>query len=185
VTQVDLGRDESLVFLALPDHAPASAATALTAPTPAAPFLPHKKPAEPHDLLTVPALAQPSPADTAAAPIDWNVEADLAVKRQALMATAVQPRALDKHGAGADLNGGLGPDGRKKSEFAWDRSNTNRVESLEGGGILIHVNDRCVVVLKPFPFGFCGIGKIPARGDLFDDMHAAPQLDDPPKNIAP
>jgi hypothetical protein len=182
VTRVNMDREESLVFLAPPDHAPASA------PTAAARLLRHKKPAEPRDthLLTVPAPAHPSPADTVAAPIDWNAEADLAVKRQALMATAVQPRALDKHGAGADLNGGLGPDGKKKPEFAWDRSNTHRAESLDGGGILIHINERCVIVLiVPFPFGACGIGKIPARGDLFDDMHAAPQLDDHPKNIAP
>jgi hypothetical protein len=45
------------------------------------------------------------------------------------------------------------------------------VEPIEGGGLLIHINDRCVVVLIPFPLAFCGIGKIPVRGDLFDHMH--------------
>jgi hypothetical protein len=101
------------------------------------------------------------------------------------LASATPPRALDKHGVGADLNGGLGPDREGKPEFGWDRSHTHRVESLEDGGLLIHLNDRCVLVLMPFPLPFCGIGKIQARGDLLERMHDEPQADGNQKNIAP
>lgn len=186
VTRVDMHREESLVFLALPDPV-RSRAPASPESTP-----PHKKPVEPRDtqIVTIPrpaeqSPAQQSPADKPPAPIDWSGEAALAIKHQAELARATPPRALDKHGAGADFNGGLGPDREGKPEFGWDRSHTHRVESLEGGGLLIHINDRCVVVLIPFPLPFCGIGKISARGDLLDHMHDEPQADGNQKNIAP
>jgi hypothetical protein len=40
-------------------------------------------------------------------------------------------------------------------------------------------------VLIPFPLPFCGIGKIPVRGDLLDHMHDEPQAQGKPENIAP
>jgi hypothetical protein len=181
VTRVDMRSEEPLTFLALPDHA--------QVPTPAssAAALPRKKQLAPRDtqLVTIPTPAQPSAADKPPVPIDWNGESELAIKQQAELARATPPRALDKHGAGADFNGGLGPDRGGKPEFGWDRSHTHRVESLEGGVLLIHLNDRCVVVLMPFPLPFCGIGKIPVRGDLLDHMHDEPQADGNQKNIAP
>jgi hypothetical protein len=181
VTRVDMRSEEPLIFLALTDH--------VQVPTPAgsAEARPRKKPVAPRDsqFVTIPAPAQPSAADNPPAPIDWNSEAGLAIKRQAELAMATPPRALDKHGAGADLNGGLGPDREGKSDFGWDRSHTHRVETMEGGGIVIHINDRCVLVLFPLPFGGCGFGKIPVRGDLLDHMHDEPQADGNQKNIAP
>jgi hypothetical protein len=181
VTRVDTRSEEPLTFLALPDHAQVPAPAASVA------AVPRKKPVAPRDtqLLTIPPPALPSAADNPPAPIDWNGEAALAVKQQAELARATPLRALDKHGSGADLNGGLGPDREGKPEFGWDRSHTHRVESLEGGGLLIHINDRCIVVLIPFPLPFCGIGKIPVRGDLLDHMHDEPQTDGNQKNIAP
>ena len=180
VTRADHRREEALVFLALPDPVRARAPTApapVSRISPVSPTsassAPRRKTATPPDtqLITVPAPAQPTMADKIPAPIDWNAEADLAIKRHAELAMAAPPRALDQHGAGADLNGGLGPDRERKSDFAWDRSHTHRVEGIEGGGILIHINERCVLVLFPLPFAGCGIGKIPVRGDLFDHMH--------------
>jgi hypothetical protein len=187
VTRVDMHGEESLVFLALPDPVRAPA------PKESAAALPRNKPAAPRDtqLVTIPTPDTiPTPAQQSAevkppAPIDWNAEADLAIRQQAQLALAAAPRALDKHAAGADLNGGLGPDQKQKPEFAWDRSHTHRVESLEGGRILIHINDRCALLLFPLPFASCGIGKIPVRGDLFDHLHDAPQADGNSKNIAP
>jgi hypothetical protein len=181
VTRVAMHHEESLVFLALPDpmrsRAPVSS---VSAP-------PHKKPVEPRDtqIVTIPRPAEQSPADRPPAPIDWSAEAELAIKQHAQMAMATPPRALDKHGPGADLNGGLGPDRKQKSEFGWDRTHTQRVEPIEGGGILIRLSDHCVLVLFPLPFVGCGIGKIPVRGDLLDHMHDAPQADGNQKNIAP
>jgi hypothetical protein len=181
VMRVDMRSEEPLIFLALPEHAQVLAPRASEA------ALSRKKPVAPRDtqLITIPQPAQPSAADNPPAPIDWSNEAELAIKQQAELAMATPPRALDKHGAGADLNGGLSPDREGKPEFGWDRSHTHRVESLEGGALLIHINDRCVVVLMPFPLPFCGIGKIPARGDLLDHMHDEPQADGNPKNIVP
>jgi hypothetical protein len=169
VMRTKTSSDLSLVFLAVPDSARA------LAPAAAVPAAPRKPPPGSHDtqLVIVPAPQSPS-ADSPRAPIDWNAEAELAVKQHAQMAVMPQPRALDKHGAGADFNGGLGPDGKPKPEFAWDRSHTQRVESMEGGGILIHINDRCTLVLFPLPFVGCGIGKKPASGDLFEHMREAP-----------
>jgi hypothetical protein len=180
VTRMDTRSEEPLIFLALPN-------TQVPTRVAAGAALPRKKPVAPRDtqLVTIPTPAHPAAADNPPAPIDWNSEAGLAIKQQAELAMATPPRALDKHGAGADFNGGLGPDRQENPEFGWDHSHIHPVESLEGGGILIHVNDRCVVVLIPFPFGFCGIGKIPARGDLLDHMHDAPQVDGNSKNTTP
>ncbi|MDP9009473.1 MAG: hypothetical protein M3N91_12355 [Pseudomonadota bacterium] len=185
VIRADTQREESLVFLALPDPVRARA------PTESVPASQRKKPAAPDDtqLVAIPAPARQTPADTAPAPapapIDWNAEADLAIKQQAQLAMTAPPRALDQHGVGADLNGGLGPDRKQKAEFGWDRSHTHRVEAIEGGGILIHINDRCALVLFPLPFAGCGIGKIPVRGDLFEHMHDESALEAGPKNTAP
>jgi hypothetical protein len=177
---VDTRSEEPLIFLALRDHAqvPASAA-----PTPA---VPRKKPVAPRDtqLVIIPAPAPPA-ADNASAPIDWNAEAELAIKQYAELAMATPPRALDKHGAGADFNGGLGPDRGKKPDFAWDRTHTQRIVPIEGGGMLIRLSDHCVLVVFPLPFVGCGIGKIPVHGDLFDHMHDEPQAGGNPKNIVP
>jgi hypothetical protein len=181
VTRVDTRSEEPLTFLALPDHAQ------VPAPAASVEAMPRKKQLAPRDtqLVTIPASAQPSAADKPPAPIDWNSEAGLAIKRQAELAMATPPRALDKHGAGADLNGGLGPDRKQKSEFGWDRTHTQRIEPIEGGGILIRLSDHCVLVVFPLPFVGCGIGKIPVRGDLFNHIHDEPQAEGNQKNIAP
>jgi hypothetical protein len=177
VTRVHLRHEESLAFLVLP-------APQQDRPLPAPPSLaPSTRPrknvrASPDtQLIRVPApgaIANEPPAPIAPAPIDWNAEADLAIKQYAELAMAAPPRALDRHGAGADLNGGLGPDHPRKPEFGWDHTHTHRVESIESGGILIHINDHCVLVVFPLPFVGCGIGKIPVRGDLFEHLHDAP-----------
>jgi hypothetical protein len=173
VSRVHLRYEESLAFLVLP-------APQQHQPLPAAPSTgPRKNVRASPDtqLIRVPppgAIANEAPASIAPAPIDWNAEADLAIKQYAELAMAAPPRALDRHGAGADLNGGLGPDHPRKPEFGWDHTHTHRVESIESGGILIHINDHCVLVVFPLPFVGCGIGKIPVRGDLFEHLHDAP-----------
>jgi hypothetical protein len=177
--------EEPLILLAPPEHAQ------VPGPAASAAALPRKKLLAPRDtqLVTVPPAArQPPPADAPAAPaapIDWNSEAELAIKQQAQLAMATPPRGLDKHRPGADLNGGLGPDRRQKSEFGWDRTHTRRIEPIEGGGLLIRLSDNCVLVLIPLPLVGCGIGKKPVRGDLFDHMRDAPPLDGSAKNTAP
>jgi hypothetical protein len=181
VIRIDMRRQEPLVFLSLSEQvrptAPAAAAE-----------LSRKKPLPRDTQISIPQPVQPAaenpPTVEKPPAINWSAEADLAAKRQAELAMAPKPRALDKHGAGADLNGGL-PEHKDGSDFGWDYSHTHRVETAEGGGVVIHLNDRCVLVLMPFPLPFCGIGKIPVRGDLFDHLHDTPQADGNSKNIAP
>ncbi|HUX73009.1 MAG TPA: hypothetical protein VMV25_03845 [Steroidobacteraceae bacterium] len=45
------------------------------------------------------------------------------------------------------------------------------MESIAGGGLLIHINDRCMIVLMPFPWPVCKIGKLKVNGDLFKRLH--------------
>ncbi|HEY2145823.1 MAG TPA: hypothetical protein VGH12_07125 [Steroidobacteraceae bacterium] len=170
--------DETWVLLVLPNRA------AAPLPTPSGHALPPKKPVATSDtqLLRLPAPPQAAASESPPPPIDWQAEADSTVKRQAELASAPPPRALDQHGEGIGLNGGLGPDHRKKSDFAWDKKHTNRVEVLPGV-VLVRLSDHCVLVFFPFPMTFCGIGKIPVRGDLLDHMRDEPQTD--AKNIAP
>jgi hypothetical protein len=169
---------ESWVFLVLPDRNAGS----LAAPAESVP--PKKRPAATPERRAIPSSAPAQPPEARSPQIDWNAEADLTVKRQAELAQAPQPRALDRHGAGIDLNGGLGPDHRKKPEFAWDRKHTQRVEVFPGA-VIVRVSDHCILVFFPFPLVACGIGRIPVRGDLLDHMHDEPQADFNQKNIAP
>jgi hypothetical protein len=58
----------------------------------------------------------------------------------------------------------------KAPQFGWDYVATHRVESIPEGGLLLHLNENCVLVLLPLPFVGCGIGRKPANGDLFEHM---------------
>jgi hypothetical protein len=59
----------------------------------------------------------------------------------------------------------------KTSQFEWDYVATNRIEAIPEGGLLLHLNDNCVLILFPLPFAGCGIGKRKVNGDLFEHMH--------------
>jgi hypothetical protein len=184
-TRLDLRSEESLIFLPLPSHVQA----AEDSPQPP-PDQPHKKPAPAHDTqlvaVPVPAPVEPPPPEQTSAKIDWNAEAALTAKQRAQSAAAPGPRALDKHGAGTDLDGGLGPDPGYTPEFGWDHARTHRVEALEGGGSILWINDRCFIVMAGLiPFPMCGVGKIPVRGDLFDHMRDLPAQEPKANNTAP
>jgi hypothetical protein len=181
-TRLDLRTEESLIFLPLPAHVQPAA----QAPPPAT--LPRKKSAPTHDtqLVVVPTPAEPQPAEQNPAIVDWNAEAALTAKQRAQSAAAPQPRALDKHGAGVDFDGGLGPDEASKPEFGWDHAHTHRLEAMEGGGSILWINDRCFIVMYGMiPFPMCGIGKIPVRGDLFDHMRDSRAQEPNANNTAP
>lgn len=66
----------------------------------------------------------------------------------------------------------------KPPQFGWDYAATHRIESIPEGGLLVHLNDNCVLVLIPFPFPGCAIGKRKANGHLFDHMHDPSQPGD-------
>jgi hypothetical protein len=180
--RLDLRAEESLVLLSLPAHV---RVVEEASPPPSSP---RKKPALSHDtqLVVVPTPAESPPLEQKPASVDWNAEAALTAKQHAQSATAPQPRAFDKHGAGTDFNGGLGVDQGSAPEFGWDHARTHRVEAMEGGGSILWINDRCFIVMYGMiPFPMCGIGKIPVRGDLFDRMREPKGQEPNANNIAP
>jgi hypothetical protein len=93
-------------------------------------------------------------------PTDWAAE----LSRAAREAASAKPNTRDfgfPHPAATP---------GKPAQFGWNYAATHRVESLPQGGLLVHVNDNCVLVLFPLPFVGCGIGKTKANGNLFEHM---------------
>ncbi|MEO9053850.1 MAG: hypothetical protein ABI356_02870 [Steroidobacteraceae bacterium] len=181
-THLDLRIEESLVFLPLPAHVQSAEKA------PPQPSSPRKKPEPAHDtqLVAVPTPAAPAPTEQRPATVDWSAEAALTAKQRAQSALAPQPRALDKHAAGANFDAGLGPDQTPAPEFGWDHAHTHRVEAMEGGGSILWINDRCFIVMYGMiPFPMCGIGEIPVRGDLFDHMRDPKTREPNVNNTAP
>jgi hypothetical protein len=95
-------------------------------------------------------------------PVDWQGE----LAREAAAGAKPQPDFQD---FGFPRPAAPAP---RANEFAWDRSRTHRVQS-DQGALLVHVNDRCMIVLTPFPFPVCTPGKRAAEGNLFEHMKEA------------
>ena len=112
-----------------------------------------------------------APASVDTAPItpdaDWYAEASRAAGRAAV---APETRSFDFPKRE--------PAPREKAEFGWDKVHTERVRALAGGGIGIRLSDNCEIALLPLPIGGCALGKRKARGDLFEEMKAPPELGD-------
>ncbi len=174
---------DSLLLLALPREAPKSAAVAargdeVRAPgaEAAAPRVsnPPKRPSAAAD-GAAPAQA-PGTAAVAAPPqapkIDWDQELELAAKTAATNAATNAAR----ENAYRDL-AALSPD-----QLAWVRQNHleaaapgipwkyRRVEIVEGGLPIIHINDHCVAIPFLMMMVFCKIGHIEANGKLFEHL---------------
>jgi hypothetical protein len=93
------------------------------------------------------------------------------------------PQALERHACAIQPNSGAGLDGPCGRllllSSLWSRcasasSARLRVEAIEGGGILVRINDRCAIVITLLAMPVCQIGKKPARGDLFEHLDDAP-----------
>jgi hypothetical protein len=128
---------------------------------------------EPGNTITAP--PEPSPEDAPPSPsVDWNQESRTAAAR---MAESLETERRRK--------GKFAPDPRfarptPRPEFGWDRSKTHQIEALPEGGTIIHLNDRCALVLSGLLIPVCKLGKIPARGDLFEHMGDAHADNDAP-----
>jgi hypothetical protein len=94
--------------------------------------------------------------------IDWDAE--LARAAEAAAAEAARPKAKDFGFPAAEAPSA------KRPQFGWDYAATHRVEPIEGGGLLVNLNDNCVMVFLPLPFVFCKPGHKPANGELFRHM---------------
>lgn len=108
-------------------------------------------------------IAPPEHAEASVPPaIDWTREAEQVARDHALAEDAGRAHQDDK---GAQ---------KPKPEFRWSHSRTHRIESMETGGFVVWLSDRCGVAISVMAMPFCQFGKKPARGDLFEHM------DDPP-----
>ena len=106
--------------------------------------------------------------------MDWLQEAALAAQRYT---DAQAEREL--RDAALDPRRGLGShDPRTKDSpapFGWSHAATHRVE-VDGGMPVLWLNDRCVLVAFVIPA--CAIGRMEARGDLFEAMDPPPEYGD-------
>lgn len=106
----------------------------------------------------------PPPAGTLApsAPIDWQ------------QAIRGEVRAQETRRGARKLQFGLpqaaAPEPAASPEFGWYYARTHRVQMLPAGGMLINLNDRCMLVVYGTLFPVCRVGDIPANGHLFDHM---------------
>jgi hypothetical protein len=103
-----------------------------------------------------------------AKPIDWNAELERAAESGVLDGASHAQRDFGFPHPPAEP--------AKPTEFGWDHVHTHRVEPVPGGGLLINLNDHCVLLVLPLPFLGCHIGSKPANGDLFEHMRDEPQL---------
>jgi hypothetical protein len=97
-------------------------------------------------------------------PTDWATEMSRVVNDAVSEKLAQKPRDFGfPHSPSA-------PDS-KTPQFEWDYVATHRIEANPEGGLLLHLNDNCVLILFPRPLAGCGIGKRKVNGDLFEHMH--------------
>jgi hypothetical protein len=95
-------------------------------------------------------------------PTDWASELSRAARDAASEGSTQKPRDFAfPHPSSTPT---------KAPEFGWDYVATHRVESIPEGGLLLHLNENCVLVLFPLPFVGCGIGRKEANGNLFEHM---------------
>ena len=154
----------------------ASAMPAAPAAPPAAP--PSRRPTglarSPVRTLTAIA-AENLPVDSAPSKpitIDWASEA---TRSAAAIAASIDA------GAGHALHGSRPADSARRHtpSFQWDKSVTERIESIPGGGTLIKLNDHCGLTFSPLPMLGCWLGHREANGHLFDDMKKTTRQDAP------
>lgn len=101
--------------------------------------------------------------------IDWQEESRIAAARAAQGLEA--DRRRKEH---LDVDPRFARPAPRAPEFGWDQSRIHRVESLPAGGMVIHLNDRCSLTLSGLLIPMCKLGKIEARGDLFDHIGDRP-----------
>jgi hypothetical protein len=168
---VRLSATQPMVMRSLPQ----SLQLVFIAPTISAPESPARKrpPRSPRSLQpnptpSTPVEPHPAPPGVVAnpnhPPIDWAGELDRAARDAAAAEASRKPLDFGFPHASTTPSS-------KTPEFGWSYAPTHRVESMPGGGLLINLNDNCVIVISPLPFFVCALGKKPANGDLFKHMH--------------
>jgi hypothetical protein len=138
---------------------------------------PRPVPQQPAAVPDSPLLPAPEPdsnAITEPTVPDWRQELQVAANNQLESAERKrqQPSPLSPHDFSRVMPGSTDS---PRQDPIWNYAATHRVEELPFGGLVININDRCAMILAPLPFGGCRIGKIPARGNLFDHMKDTPE----------
>jgi hypothetical protein len=176
--------EPSMAFFLPPDEVDTAAEVAPQSPTtPQAARRPIPKRAAAATARSPDAIARPEPqsppnAITMPAAPDWRHEMQIAANNaiEAEERKRHQPSPLAPH----DFSGVKpGSTDDTKPRFGWNHAATHRVEELPNGGVLININDRCVIAWVIFPFPLCKVGKMPSRGDLFKHMKDPPALVEP------
>jgi hypothetical protein len=122
-------------------------------------------------LLTRRVVPQDSENDAIHPPTDWAGELSRVAKDTVSDKLGQKPRDFGfPHSRSARTS--------KTPEFGWDYVATHRIEAIPEGGLLLHLNDNCALILFPLPFAGCGIGKKKANGDLFEHMRDPARSDD-------
>jgi hypothetical protein len=119
----------------------------------------------------------PQPITTPVSP-DWQAEAEIAatdeVEREERKRS--NPSVLAPHDFSAVPHGAVDV---TKPQFGWSHAATHRLDLMPEGGFVLNINDRCAIAVYIIPMPICRIGKIPARGDLFQNMNGAAAPADP------
>jgi hypothetical protein len=122
-------------------------------------------------ILTPSARPQDSENNAIHPTTDWATEMSRVVNDAVSKKLARRPRDFGfPHSPSAPAS--------KTPQFEWDYVATHRIEAIPEGGLLLHLNDNCVLILFPLPFAGCGIGKRKANGDLFEHMRDPARSDD-------
>src|SRR5688500_1868398 len=129
-----------------------------------------------HSRVIFESLPRESPSPSTDPLVDWSRESELAAQRQVDAIESARRRDRGFTSRDGDLE--LASPAAPSPEFGWDHSQTHRIEPIPTGGTLIHINDRCFVVISGLIMPVCKLGKIEARGDLFEHMNDTPQLGD-------
>lgn len=104
-------------------------------------------------------------------PVDWASELTRTVRDAAPEESVQKSREFGfPHRAAAPAG--------NPPQFGWDYAAIHRIEAIPEGGLLVHLNDNCVLVLFPLPLAGCAIGTSKANGHLFDHMHDPSQPGD-------
>lgn len=117
-------------------------------------------------LSTAITLPRPTPDPSLEPPklpptVNWDEEARRAAA--AITGSREEHRALGP----AEEQSPRGLSYKEPKQFGWSHSRINRIER-QPGQTVVWINDRCAVVNFVLPF--CFLGKMPVRGDLFEDM---------------
>ena len=109
-----------------------------------------------------PAAPEPEPDGAVHPRVDWDAELARAAEAAAAGAARPKPKDFGFPAAEAPL--------AKRPQFGWDYAATHRIQPIDGGELLVNLNDNCAMVFLPLPFVFCKPGHKPANGELFRHM---------------